>query len=77
MKTIETKAAVTSDRRLIVEAPAPADVLPGEHRAIVWLDEASETDGTPSLHDFPVIDIGPWPAGLSLRRGDMYGDDGR
>ena len=27
--------------------------------------------------DFPVDDIGPWPEGLSLRREDMYGDDGR
>lgn len=29
------------------------------------------------LVDFPVDDLGPWPAGLSLRREDMYGDDGR
>ena len=27
--------------------------------------------------DFPVDDLGPWPDGLSLRREDMYGDDGR
>lgn len=27
--------------------------------------------------DFPVDDPGPWPEGLSLRREDMYGDDGR
>lgn len=27
--------------------------------------------------DFPVISIGKWPQGLSLRREDMYGDDGR
>lgn len=26
--------------------------------------------------DFPVDDLGPWPEGLSLRREDMYGDDG-
>jgi hypothetical protein len=25
----------------------------------------------------PVHDLGPWPEGLSLRREDMYGDDGR
>ena len=34
------------------------------------------TTGTESL-DFPVDDPGPWPDGLSLRREDMYGDDGR
>jgi hypothetical protein len=27
--------------------------------------------------DFPVISVGKWPEGLSLRREDMYGDDGR
>lgn len=27
--------------------------------------------------DFPVISVGQWPEGLSLRREDMYGDDGR
>ena len=27
--------------------------------------------------DFPVDDLGPWPDGYSLRREDMYGDDGR
>ena len=27
--------------------------------------------------DFPVDDLGPWPEGLSLRREDIYGDDGR
>lgn len=27
--------------------------------------------------DFPVDNLGKWPKGLSLRRADMYGDDGR
>lgn len=27
--------------------------------------------------DFPVISVGRWPEDLSLRREDMYGDDGR
>lgn len=26
---------------------------------------------------FPVISVGAWPEGLSLRREDLYGDDGR
>lgn len=34
------------------------------------------TAGKESL-SFPVDDLGPWPDGLSLRREDMYGDDGR
>ena len=27
--------------------------------------------------DFPVISVGQWPEDLSLRREDLYGDDGR
>ncbi|MGD0959473.1 MAG: type II toxin-antitoxin system VapB family antitoxin [Methylomonas sp.] len=27
--------------------------------------------------DFPVISVGEWPDDLSLRREDLYGDDGR
>jgi len=27
--------------------------------------------------DFPVMSVGKWPDNLSLRREDMYGDDGR
>lgn len=27
--------------------------------------------------DFPVISVGHWPEDLSLRREDIYGDDGR
>ena len=27
--------------------------------------------------NLPVIDLGPWPEGLTLRREEMYGDDER
>ncbi|MCP3668306.1 MAG: DUF2281 domain-containing protein [Gammaproteobacteria bacterium] len=27
--------------------------------------------------DFPTLSVGKWPEDLSLRREDMYGDDGR
>ncbi len=30
-----------------------------------------------SVDDLLLHDFGPWPEGLSLRREDMYGDDGR
>lgn len=29
------------------------------------------------LDNIPVVDIGPWPENLPLRREDMYGDDER
>ena len=39
---------------------------PDGHRALVDLDEV-----------FPPHDPGPWPAGMSLRRDDLYDDRGR
>lgn len=36
-----------------------------------------ETAGEIMMADFPVISVGKWPDELSLRREDMYGDDGR
>jgi len=38
---------------------------------------ARKTSAKKELMDFPVDDLGPWPEDLSLRREDMYGDDGR
>jgi hypothetical protein len=77
MRTIETTAAVTGDHRLTVDVQVPAEVLPGNHRVILVLDETPLPARRASVFDFPVIDVGPWPEGLSLRREDMYGDDGR
>ena len=44
------------------------------------VSEAQEQAASPQKRkplNLPVIDVGPWPEGLSLRREDMYGDDGR
>lgn len=38
---------------------------------------AQERPASGNNLDFPVDDLGPWPDGLSLRREDIYGDDGR
>ena len=36
-----------------------------------------EKSDLPTLDDFPVDDLGPWPEGLTLRREELYGDDER
>ena len=49
------------------------------------VEQAAESEDTPStderrrrfIEDWPVHHVGHWPAGLSLRREDIYGDDGR
>jgi hypothetical protein len=45
---------------------------------VVVLQERDEAAPRRSiLEGFPVDDLGPWPEGLSLRRGEIYRGDGR
>jgi len=75
MRTIETTATITAEGTLTVQVPS--DIPPGPHRIVVVIDDQPDMPDTRPLHDFPVIHVGAWPADLSLRREDMYGDDGR
>jgi hypothetical protein len=87
MRAIQLTARVNPDHTLMVAVPP--DLAPGEYRVVVVIGEAAAGPAasteplSPPVHDaglagdFPVIDVGPWPEGLSLRREDMYGDDGR
>ena len=38
---------------------------------------ASEKSAEDEPLDFPTMSVGKWPEDLSLRREDMYGDNGR
>jgi hypothetical protein len=86
MTTFEATVIVGEDRKLLVQLPEA--VKPGRCRIVVIVEE--EAGGAPEQplqfsaypvgpvsDDFPVIDVGPWPEGVLLRREDMYGDDGR
>ena len=86
LRTIETDASVGEDGMLTVKVPA--DVPPGRHHVVVVLATGTpeETTATAPVvaasgerppFDFPEHDLGPWPAGLSLRREDLYDDWGR
>ncbi|HZS44992.1 MAG TPA: hypothetical protein VFC63_07815 [Blastocatellia bacterium] len=74
MATIETNITVTPDGHLTGEAPP--DLQPGEYRAVLEPLPAGR-QGSSLPFDFPVRDVGPWPGNLSLRREDLYGEDGR
>jgi len=80
MKAIATTATVTADGKITVQLPP--DIPEGEHEVVVVISEKSlpkkqvTQEKRPPL-DFPVIHVGSWPADLSLRREDMYGDEGR
>jgi hypothetical protein len=77
MRTVETTATISEDRHLTVLIPP--DVPLGTYKILVVLEEppALIEDADNGLDDFPVIDLGPWPENLSLRREDMYDDWGR
>lgn len=74
MRTIKTDAVVTKEGKLTVQVPP--DVMPGEHKVKLVIEDAEvEKEGGPA--EFLVIHVDSWPDGLSLRREDMYGDEGR
>ena len=75
MRTIETTATVAEDGTLSVRVPP--DIQPGEHRVVVVIDEDALAQAEEPPEDIPVLDVGPWPENLSLRREDMYDDWGR
>ena len=74
MKTIETTGFVGTSGNLHLEVPT--GLVSGTHRVVVIIDESIEPEPERPPLNLPVHDV-PWPEGLSLRREDMYGDDGR
>ena len=76
MLTLRTTARVAEDGTL--EVRIPTDLPPGEHEAVIVVGEAPAPERRRSqLADFPVREGGEWLAEVSLRREDLYGDDGR
>jgi hypothetical protein len=78
MNEIRTRVVVGADHR--ITGTAPVEVPAGEHEVTITLTERpGQGQATRPLgpRDLPRHDLGPWPAGLSLRREDIYRDDGR
>ena len=63
---LATESLVFERHGTTKEALLPDGVTARAHGREVGFDEA-----------FPPVDPGPWPAGLSLRREDLYDDRGR
>jgi hypothetical protein len=74
MATVRVRLHVDEQGRVSGRV-APA-VPPGDYTAALVLPPERAVDA-PSQLDWPVHDSGPWPADLSLRREELYGDDGR
>lgn len=79
MRAFPITADITSNGELRVVTRVPADIPPGEHQAILVLEDSvsQSTPGSPRppLH----LKAFQWLGsnGKSFRREDIYGDDGR
>ena len=76
----DVRARIWVDADHMITGIAPPDVPPGEHEVTITVKPRSGVPLTTKPFDvnaLPVHDLGPWPEGLSLRREDMYDEDGR
>lgn len=78
MHALQTTATVTSDGKLI--AQVPPSILPGRHRVILVIAEASpkrESQASQSAQPLKVFKWNAWPADSTFRREEIYVDEGR
>ncbi|HYP21670.1 MAG TPA: hypothetical protein VEY08_16495 [Chloroflexia bacterium] len=76
MRVIEAELKVTEAGKGMVTLPP--DIEPGEYRVTISIqDEPATAKQTRRPLVIPVIEVDKWPENISLRREDMYGDDGR
>lgn len=77
MTQIHTLIRVDPDHR--ISGVAPPDVPPGEHEATITLAPVPPRQLPTkkfNVDDLPKHDLA-WDDSISLRREDLYGDDGR
>lgn len=75
MTVITTRITVSPDGTISTATPLPA----GEYTAAITAADTAPSPwpGKPfTMENFPSHDMG-WDDSISLRREDMYGDDGR
>jgi hypothetical protein len=74
MKMIQTTIEVDEQRKATIQLPA--DVSPGPYQAVVVIEHREPAVARAPL-TFSAHDVGPWPEGFTVRREEIYGDDGR
>jgi len=75
MRTIEMTATITADGTLTLQVPS--DIRPGDHQAVLVIDEQPMTREKRLPLKFSAYAVGLVSEGMTLRREDIYGDDGR
>lgn len=74
MNEIRARIQVGPDHT--ITGVAPPEVPAGEHVATITVSPPPVPENVARVADLPVHDT-PWDGSISLRREDMYGDDGR
>lgn len=74
MNEILTRIQVGPDHT--ITGIAPSEVPPGEHLAVIMISAPPTPEKRSRVTNLPVHDT-PWDGSISLRREDLYGDDGR
>jgi hypothetical protein len=74
MVTIETTIEVDEQGKATIQLPA--EMKPGPYRAVLLI-EGQEPAVSRAPLTFSAHDVGPWPDGFTVRREEIYGDDGR
>jgi hypothetical protein len=74
MTDIRARIRVDPDHR--ISGTAPAAVPPGEREVTITVARPQRAEKRLRIAGLPTHDE-PWDGSISLRRGDMYGDDGR
>jgi hypothetical protein len=69
-------ATIRVDADGTISGKAPRGVPPGEYRAPIDVAEQKPRRKRKRL-DLPSHDCGPWPEGFTVRREEIYDDDGR
>jgi len=77
VKTIQTVVAVEANGKISIQIPPLLELCPGKHAATLLIEE----NGKPASNSKPLI-LSRYTVGLkqpeaSLRREELYGDDGR
>ena len=75
MQDVTLDVVVAEDGTVTVRLPP--EVSPGVHRVTIHVADRPDEPGKRPPLRLPVIHIPSWPEGDTLRREDVYGDDGR
>lgn len=72
MRTIETVITVLPDGSIRI--PPQPDLKPGDHRAVLVIEEPATSQTSQPLPGLKMLDIPGWPVDSAFRREEMYDD---